>query len=74
VAHRPRSTGIHDRHRRQCLLLGPGQDVPGFSTNDYGENAQYGKLLKVAYGGLNGTVSRSYNDYQGALPDNPCPA
>ena len=26
-----------------------GQNVPGFSTNDYGKLAQYGSLLKVTY-------------------------
>jgi hypothetical protein len=52
----------------------PGQDVPGFSTSDYGKNTQYGSLLKVTYPELHGTISRSYNDFQGVLPDNPCPA
>jgi hypothetical protein len=51
-----------------------GQDVPGFSTNNYGKNTQYGKLLKVTYAGLHGTITKGYNDFQGALPDNPCPA
>jgi hypothetical protein len=52
----------------------PGQDVPGFSTSDYGKNTQYGSLLKVTYPELHGTISRSYNDFQGVLPNNPCPA
>jgi hypothetical protein len=51
----------------------PGQDVPGFSTNDFGQNTQYGHLLKVTYPGLNGTVSKSYEDFNGTLSDNPCP-
>jgi hypothetical protein len=52
----------------------PGQDVPGFSTNDFGKNAQYGHLEKVTYAGKNGTTSRFYEDYHGPLPDNPCQA
>ncbi len=51
----------------------PGQDVPGFTQNDYGKNAQYGSLLKVAYPGPGGTVVHEYNDYQRILSANPCP-
>jgi hypothetical protein len=50
-----------------------GQDVPGFSTNDYGKNAQYGSLLKVKYPGPGGTTIFHYNDFQNILPVNPCP-
>jgi hypothetical protein len=50
-----------------------GQDVPGFSTNDFGKNAQYGSLLKVVYASVGGTKIFHYNDFQQILPDNPCP-
>jgi hypothetical protein len=52
----------------------PGQDVPGFTQQDYGKNAQYGPLLKVSYAGPGGTVIREYNDFQRILPNNPCPS
>jgi hypothetical protein len=52
----------------------PGQDVPGFTTNDYGQNAQYGTLVKVTYAGPGGTKSSMFNDYEQVLPNNPCPA
>jgi hypothetical protein len=51
-----------------------GQDVPGFTTNDFGKVAQYGSLLKVTYPEVGGTTSRSFNDFQQILPNNPCPA
>ena len=51
----------------------PGQDVPGFTTRDYGQNTQYGHLLKVTYAGLHGSKSSIYQDYNGALSGNPCP-
>ncbi|MEO6702361.1 MAG: hypothetical protein ABI140_02365, partial [Jatrophihabitantaceae bacterium] len=51
-----------------------GQDVPGFTTNDYGKVNQYGPLLKVTYPDLGGTTSSSFNDFQNVLPNNPCPA
>jgi hypothetical protein len=50
-----------------------GQNVPGFSTNDYGKNAQYGSLLNVKYTGVGGTTFTRYNDFQRILPNNPCP-
>jgi hypothetical protein len=52
----------------------PGQDVPGFTTQDFGQNNQYGQLEKVTYAGLGGSKSASYQDYNGVLPGNPCPA
>jgi hypothetical protein len=51
-----------------------GQDVPGFSTNDFGKLAQYGPLLKVTYPELGGTTTSAFNDFQQILPTNPCPA
>ncbi len=51
-----------------------GQDVPGFSTNNYGKLAQYGPLLAVTYPELGGTTKSAFNDFQQILPNNPCPA
>ena len=51
-----------------------GQNVPGFSDNDYGKLKQYGSLLKVTYPGLNGTTDASYEDFQQYLGENPCEA
>jgi len=51
-----------------------GQDVPGFTTNDFGKLAQYGPLLKVTYPELGGTTKSAFNDFQQILPNNPCPA
>jgi hypothetical protein len=50
-----------------------GQDSPGFSTNDFGANNQYGHLLKVAYTNSTGHSTSVFNDYQNNLPNNPCP-
>jgi hypothetical protein len=50
-----------------------GQNVPGFSTADYGKNAQYGSLLKVVYTNIGGTTLFHFNDFQRILPGNPCP-
>jgi hypothetical protein len=51
-----------------------GQDVPGFSTNDFGKNAQYGSLLKVTYATPGGGTESQFNDFQQILKNNPCPA
>jgi hypothetical protein len=50
-----------------------GQNVPGFSTRDYGQLAQYGNLLKVTFPALNGGTISKYNAFQKTVP-NPCPA
>jgi hypothetical protein len=50
-----------------------GQNVPDFTTNDYGKNAQYGSLLKVKYTDVGGATIFHYNDFQKILPNNPCP-
>lgn len=50
-----------------------GQNVPGFSTRDYGKNDQYGDLLKVIYPAQGGGTIFHYNDFQRILPNNPCP-
>jgi hypothetical protein len=52
----------------------PGQNVPGFTSQNFGQNNQYGHLQKVVYAGLQGTKSASYEDFNGVLPGNPCPA
>jgi hypothetical protein len=51
-----------------------GQNVPGFTTADFGGVAQYGNLLKVTYPELRGTTASVFNDFQNILPNNPCPA
>ncbi|MFL6163869.1 MAG: hypothetical protein ACJ74U_16820 [Jatrophihabitantaceae bacterium] len=51
-----------------------GQNVPGFSTADYGKLAQYGSLLKVTYPTKGGGTESLFNDFQRILPNNPCPA
>jgi hypothetical protein len=50
-----------------------GQHVPGWSTNDYHRNGEYGGILKVAYTSLGGQTVYRYNDFQSILPNNPCP-
>lgn len=50
-----------------------GQDVPGFSTHNYGRNAQYGSLLKVVYTTPGGGTVGLLNDFQNVLSTNPCP-
>ena len=46
-----------------------GQDVPRFTTNDYGGIRQYGSLLRVNY-----IDEPRFNDFRNILPTNPCPA
>jgi hypothetical protein len=50
-----------------------GDDVPHFTTRDYGRVNQYGPLLKLTYLNGTGTIQR-YNDFRKVLPANPCPA
>ena len=50
-----------------------GQNVPGFSTRDYGKLAQYGDLLKVSYPAPGGGIVSKYNAFQQTMR-NPCPA
>jgi hypothetical protein len=50
-----------------------GNDIPGFTTNDFGQNTQYGPLLLLEYlrfGGGGATLMR-YNDFRGIV-SNPC--
>ncbi|PZS28424.1 MAG: hypothetical protein DLM59_14800 [Pseudonocardiales bacterium] len=48
-----------------------GQHVPGFSTNDYGANNQWGPLLSLAYTDIGGGVVNRFNDFRRILA-NPC--
>jgi hypothetical protein len=49
-----------------------GNVIPG-QINDFGQNAQYGDLLKLNYTGKNGTSRYFYQDFRKIVP-NPCPA
>ncbi len=48
-------------------------DIPGFTTNDFGKNAQYGTLLNLEYlrFGAGGATRMRINDFRGVIP-NPC--
>jgi len=50
-------------------------DIPGFTTNDFGKNAQFGSLLSLEYlrVGGGGSTLRRFNDFRGVM-SNPCPA
>ncbi|MDP9221038.1 MAG: hypothetical protein M3P23_10940 [Actinomycetota bacterium] len=48
-----------------------GRDVPGFTTNDYGKNNQYGPLLSLAYIDVGGGVVNRFNDFRKIIK-NPC--
>jgi len=50
-----------------------GNDIPGFTTNDYARVDQYGPLLRLTYISGHGVVKR-YNDFRQILPTNPCKA
>jgi hypothetical protein len=57
----------------QCSWLF-GNDIPGLTANDFGQNAQYGSLLQstyLAFGG-GGTTLQRYNNFRQILT-NPCP-
>lgn len=57
-----------------CVWL-LGNDIPGLTTNDFGQNAQYGTLLFSTYlifGGAGATHSVTDNFRQ--ILNNPCPA
>ena len=49
-----------------------GQDVPGFTTDNYGRTDQYGPLLRLGYIAVGGGVVYRYNDFRRVI-DNPCP-
>ena len=48
-------------------------DIPGFTTNDFGKNAQFGPLLLLEYlrFGGGGTTLHRFNDFRGVI-SNPC--
>jgi len=50
-----------------------GNDIPGFTTNDFGQNAEYGPLLLLEYlrFGAGGATLMRYNDFRGIV-SNPC--
>jgi hypothetical protein len=48
-----------------------GNHIPG-SKNDFGQNAEYGTLLKLSYTGLGGTPFTRYEDFRQILSTNPC--
>ncbi len=53
-----------------------GNNVPGLSTTDFGQNNQFGSLLSLTYlrfGGGGDTIER-FNDFRQVLDSNPCPA
>ncbi|MGH9124198.1 MAG: hypothetical protein ACRDZ8_05650 [Acidimicrobiales bacterium] len=52
----------------------PGQDVPGFTVEDFGKTNQYGPLQAVVYAGINGSKFFSFNNFDSGAQPNPCPA
>jgi hypothetical protein len=54
----------------QCLWQ-LGNHIPG-STNDFGQNAQYGTLLNLTYTNVGGGPTTRYNDFRQILSNNPC--
>jgi hypothetical protein len=50
-----------------------GNHIPG-STNDFGQNAEYGTLENVTYTAVGGGPTTRYNDFRQILSDNPCRA
>jgi len=50
-----------------------GNHMPA-SSNDFGQNAQYGTLLNLTYTGLGGAPTTRYNDFRQIFNSNPCPA
>jgi hypothetical protein len=50
-----------------------GNHIPG-STNDFGQNNQYGQLLASTYTTTGGSATTRYNDFRQIFSSNPCPA
>ncbi len=48
-----------------------GNHIPG-SSNDFGQNAQYGTLLNLTYTTTGGGPTTRYNDFRQILSTNPC--
>ena len=46
-----------------------GQNVPGFTTKDYGKNNQYGPLLNLTYLSTGNTVVNRYNNFRQVIPN-----
>ncbi|HZT96440.1 MAG TPA: hypothetical protein VFB34_06340 [Chloroflexota bacterium] len=51
-----------------------GNDIPGFTRNDYGRNSQYGPLLPQVYLNPGGGLVHEFDNFSRTLPNNPCPA
>ena len=67
---------ITSKHKENGCQWFIGNDVPGQTASDFGGVTQYGTLFPqqfLAFGGGGTTVTR-FDDYQQALPNNPCPA
>jgi hypothetical protein len=59
---------------RRCVWA-LGNDIPGMTTNDFGKNDQYGRLLSLAYPfGPGGSAVQLLLNFRQILPANPCPA
>jgi hypothetical protein len=50
-----------------------GAQIPG-STNNFGRNAQYGKMFPLTYTAVGGGTRQVINDFRQILAHNPCPA
>jgi len=61
------STGSEDN---ECIWR-IGNHIPG-STNDFGQNNQYGQLLVLTYTGLGGHPMTLIEDFRQILSHNPC--
>jgi hypothetical protein len=53
-----------------------GNDIPGQTTNDFGQNNQYGSLLFLDYliFGGGGATRHITDNFRQILGTNPCPA
>ncbi len=53
-----------------------GNDIPGVTANDFGQNAQYGSILGLSHLRLGGggAVHTVFADFRQILSKNPCPA
>jgi hypothetical protein len=53
-----------------------GMDIAGFTTNDFGKNAQYGNVHGYSFlvHGGHGAMHTQYTGFRRVLPNNPCPA
>jgi len=53
-----------------------GNDIPGFTVNDFGKNSQYGSLLPLQYlvFGGGGALLTRFNDFRQVFGSNACPS